>query len=114
MQLFLKSDYLQVSEDWLWTYIITWATYQCRYDEVDVDDVKSDGSEIDEEKLKMLLKSVRNLIRFGLMSGKVFAEKVVPENILDQTELVQILLYYQCKNAGCGKFNINPRMTKSN
>eukprot|EP01084_Bolivina_argentea_P143829 252513_1 len=108
----LKSDDLNINEESLWKYVITWAEYQAENNPKYVITWAEYLEEKDEEEhfetsnyYKLyLLKSVRKCIRFGLMSGKFIAKKVKPLNVLNDHELATVLLYQFDKAQGCGDF----------
>jgi len=103
MKLFLQIQPLKIGEDKLWHFLLKWAGVQSKKKYED-DDVKA------AEYRSYLLKSVRGLIRFGLMTGSYFAQYVVPENVLNDKELIKVLLYFQIPEKGCGGFDLSPRM----
>ena len=55
------------------------------------------------------LKSVRYLIRFGLMEGAYFVEVVMPKKVLTDAEEKRVLMYYQVPRGGCDPFSTLPR-----
>eukprot|EP01084_Bolivina_argentea_P061344 112099_1 len=115
MMTFLKTDPLQITEEELWEAVVKWANYQSinnsQLESKSNDDMKyDDTSDLEEQKL-YLLKTVRFLIRFGLMNGKVFATQVIPQNVLTNNELLCILLYFQNPDAKCGSFSTKQRCT---
>eukprot|EP01084_Bolivina_argentea_P305622 527993_1 len=115
MQFLLKCDYLMITEDEIWEYVLKWADYQseqCLQITDNSDEKYSDDDVKPKEYRQYLLKSVRQCMRFGLMNGKYFAQKVVKEQILTQSELTAILLYLQDSDTNCGEFNTNIRQIK--
>ncbi len=112
MQFLLKSDYLMLTEE---EYVLKCADYQseqCLQIDENNDEKYSDDDVKPKEYRQYLLKSVRQCMRFGLMNGKYFAQKVVKEQILTQSELTAILLYLQDSDTSCGDFNTNIRQIK--
>eukprot|EP01083_Nonionella_stella_P037061 101076_1 len=97
MRWLLNIQPLHCCEEYLWAAVVNWAKYQ------------SDTSDTDGIKL-YLMKSVRDLIRFGLMDGAYFAKYVEPEKVLSDKELLNVLLYYQQPDRGCGAFSTAFRM----
>eukprot|EP01084_Bolivina_argentea_P089514 161518_1 len=124
MRFILKADPLKSSEEGLWDALLKWAEYQStkhvekvddkmKHEEEDVkyDDRKIDNDVKAKEYKLYLLKSVKDLMRFGLMDGTYFARFVEPEKIFNNKELVTILLYYQQPERGCGAFETRLRIT---
>eukprot|EP01084_Bolivina_argentea_P118599 210389_1 len=117
MRIILQCEPLEIKEEYLWESVLKWAEYQSTKNTYAVaandDELKCD----DQNMIKpghhrlYLLKSVRDLIRFGLMTGRYIAEKVAPENVLTDKELISVLLYYHKQfEDNCGAFNIALRM----
>ena len=75
------------------------------------DDIKMDES-IDNNKMRKIdsLKSVCDLIRFGLMDSKYFANNIIPLKILSIEDAYSVLLYYQNPSTNCGIFNTERRV----
>merc|ERR1712129_176530 len=98
-------------EEELWDAVCKWVTYQCEHRNVDETDDDCKGNEEDKVKeFRMnLLKSVKHLMRFGLMKSVYFCKKVEPEKILDDKELIAVLMYFQIPSRGCGAFNVKRR-----
>eukprot|EP01084_Bolivina_argentea_P089511 161510_1 len=118
VRLILTQERFECSEERLWDAVLKWAEYQStkNVEKVDneLEDVKYDGK-VDDVKAKeyklYLLKSVKDLMRFGLMDGAYFAEFVEPEKIFNNKELITILLYFHQPKRGCGVFSTTRRMT---
>eukprot|EP01083_Nonionella_stella_P175758 613030_1 len=112
MRAFLKSDWLRVKEERLWSYVEQWGENQTQasnHGELHCDeDIKYNDIDHEHEHetcdKTQVLKTVCDLIRFPLMNGKYFATKVVPQNILTKDEVITILLYFQNPEGGCGEF----------
>lgn len=56
------------------------------------------------------LKSVRYLIRFGLMEGAYFVEVIMPKKVLTDAEEKRVLMYYQVPRRGCDPFSTVSRI----
>eukprot|EP01084_Bolivina_argentea_P156221 272240_1 len=97
MRELIKNDHFEVNEDKLWESIVKWAEHNSS------DDCKNDDSKINEKTCTKLdlLKSVHDLVRFGLMSGEFFVASVIPENVLSKDETILILSYYFRSDGGC-------------
>merc|ERR1719242_1126919 len=112
MRLFLKQS-INCKEEVLWTAVLRWARHQANTMKVD-DDSKSEEDEMTPNTVSgaeaSLLKSVRDLIRFGLMDGKYFSNHVIPTNVLSDKEAISVLRYYVNPERGCGIFDITSRV----
>eukprot|EP01083_Nonionella_stella_P062580 162724_1 len=104
---FLQLDKLSMDEASLWKLISTWADHHSRLNNHSEDDVKQDIVDNDKraEYRIYLLKSVKDLVRWGAMSGEYFVDNIAHENIFTKDELISILLYFQKQELGCGSFN---------
>ena len=120
MRLILELDMSNCEEETLWDAVLEWADYQSsrNFKSVDVEDEDAKIDNDDDEKEEpnnakayriYLLKSVRDLIRFGLMDGVYFSKFVEPEKVLNGNELLTVCLYFIDKDRGCGKFSVKPR-----
>eukprot|EP01083_Nonionella_stella_P040906 110920_1 len=113
----LTIESLECSEESLWDALLQWAEFRsktnCQHEDASVDcDEKTNkyDSQIKASEYKIyLLKSVRDLVRFGLMKGEYFANYVASEKVLNDKELISVLLYYQAPEKGCGRFNTKVR-----
>eukprot|EP01084_Bolivina_argentea_P159432 277665_1 len=92
MRLILQTQPLNCEEELLWNSVVKWARHQS-----------------DNDNGIYLLKSIRDLIRFGRMKSKFFTTDVTPLNILTQQELISILMYFANPDKGCGSFNVKSR-----
>eukprot|EP01084_Bolivina_argentea_P101502 181966_1 len=113
MREFLNNICCDIVEDTLWKYVVKWADYNSKkkinliQNDINADDEKYSENINDKTEL---LKSVYDLIRFGLMNGKYFCTNVLSENVLSKDEMLSVLIYYQNKEAGCGKFVTEKRL----
>ena len=79
----IKMNEIAVSEMNLWGYLVKWATNGS----AEMYNVLAG----DEKAAK--LRSVYDLVRFGLMTNGNFATKVVPENVLSTEEALAVFMY---------------------
>merc|ERR1712228_225111 len=118
MRIILAIDMENCKEERLWDAILKWADYQSsnkkkKVNHVNDDDYKQNDDDDEANNVKAyrlyLLKSVRDLMRFGLMDSVYFSKFVEPEKVLSGNELLVICLYFMDKDRGCGKFSVKPR-----
>ena len=121
MRLFLKRS-LHCTEEAIWKYVIKWAefknkkTQKNRTKSRNDDDSKCDvdqGVDSKNASVCSLLKSVKDLMRFGLMDGRYFSTEVIPMNVLDKDEVIDVLRFFQYPEGGCGSFETEPRNLKA-
>eukprot|EP01083_Nonionella_stella_P178788 632681_1 len=113
----LTIEPFQCPEEILWAVLLQWAGNRSKMNHkkgetsVDYDEKANECSQFQKEsEYKIyLLKSVRDLVRFGLMKGEYFANYVASEKVLNDKELISVLLYYQAPEKGCGRFNTKVR-----
>ena len=105
MKLLLAMDELAAKEDDIWTELLKWSEKQAKKVVANDDDEK----EVSKHKVS-LLKEVKTLVRFGLMTPQCFAKSVQPQMVLEAQEMIAIFTYL-CGNQanGCGKFCIEKR-----
>ena len=107
MSVFLGRS-IQCQEERIWEAMIKWDKKQrenmniSRTAQDDDDEKESVGA-------SSLLKSLRHLIRFGLMDGEYFTRNIVPMRVLTDKEMIEVFSYRQYPNGGCGPFNTNTR-----
>ena len=107
MRQFLSRCTLPFAEEEIWNKMCEWNKVSSM--NADESDRKYDHEQAESyEKLK----EIRDLIRFGLMDGKYFVERVKSLNILSDQEIITILVYYQCPDSGCGEFCTERRISK--
>mmetsp|Transcript_8160 Transcript_8160/g.13325 ORF Transcript_8160/g.13325 Transcript_8160/m.13325 type:complete len:401 (+) Transcript_8160:47-1249(+) len=120
MRIILAAETLECDEEALWDAVLKWAAHKSKayrsnrsYQSVCALEQEPDEKERDiantEEYKVYLLKSVRDLMRFGAMRASYFVEFVEPQNIFTRKELCSILLYYQDPKRGCGSFKTENR-----
>ena len=63
----------------------------------------------EQNQKSILLQELSPFVRFGLMNGKYFVEKVKPLNILTKDEIIEILSYQHAKTGDCAGFNVGKR-----
>eukprot|EP01084_Bolivina_argentea_P070180 127617_1 len=112
MTLILQTEPCRCNEEILWDMVVRWALYQSNIKPTNVECKNNDIKNSTSQQHKLyLLKSIRYLIRFALMSSKYFATKVVPLNVLTQKELIIVLMYFAHVDGGCGQFRVDSRET---
>eukprot|EP01083_Nonionella_stella_P311789 1112922_1 len=105
MRAFLKSDWLRVKEETLWSFVEQWAEYQTQAEIISIDeDTKYNDNDDEPRTKRQVLRTICDLIRFPLMDGKYFATQVVSQNVLTKDELITIFLYFHNPEAGSGDF----------
>eukprot|EP01084_Bolivina_argentea_P266494 452019_1 len=117
MQLFLKSDNLNITEEKLWEFVLKWAEHQSTQQPQKLNNTNND-EEQDEKKdndiksnsyKHYFLKSIRKCIRFGVMDGTYFAIHIVPQNVLTPVEVFAVFRYYHDPKSACGDFSCKVR-----
>eukprot|EP01083_Nonionella_stella_P123691 372882_1 len=104
MRWFLQINHMECTEDKVWEFVIKWAKHQSKTYK------NKDGDKSTEYSL-YLVKSVRDLVRFGTMDGMYFTKYVQSQNVLSDKELISILSFFQQPESGCGAFSTKPRHT---
>eukprot|EP01083_Nonionella_stella_P311790 1112924_1 len=105
MRALLKSDWLRVKEETLWSFVEQWAEYQTQAEIISIDeDTKYNDNDDEPRTKRQVLRTICDLIRFPLMDGKYFATQVVSQNVLTKDELITIFLYFHNPEAGSGDF----------
>jgi len=109
MSILLQCDYLGCKETSLWEAVLNWSAHKsskgCDQErpskrrKLDTILTVTDGDQL------ALLTAVAPFIRFGLMGGKYFATKVVPQNVLTKDETLAVLMYGHAPEQGCGPFS---------
>eukprot|EP01083_Nonionella_stella_P233814 823411_1 len=84
MRWFLQINHMECTEDKVWEFVIKWAKHQSKTYK------NKDGDKSTEYSL-YLVKSVRDLVRFGTMDGMYFTKYVQSQNVLSDKELISIL-----------------------
>ena len=119
MQSFLECDIMEITENELWKYVLKWSEYrnqsyfEAETDTNDINELKSDKSDDDEFNgfQLYLLQQIKHLIRFGLIDKKYFAVEIAENSVLTKNEIIDVLLYYNDPDGGCGQFKTEPRHT---
>ncbi|KAL3846927.1 hypothetical protein ACJMK2_017868 [Sinanodonta woodiana] len=81
--LVLKSDYLAVSENVVYEAILRWSTHQCRVRKLEPTGLNK----------RDVCGTLINLIRFPIMDPRYFSSKVSTDDILNESEKVEIFQY---------------------
>eukprot|EP01083_Nonionella_stella_P033969 92941_1 len=119
MRLLLAMDCIEIKEKDLFEGLLQWADYQSDMTANDgapsrkkqkLNDAKAHSMDL--TRRNNLVKPLRHLIRFGLISSQslwssnnlYFARTVKQLGILTNEELLDIFTYFHDKEAGCGKF----------
>lgn len=117
MIIFLQYDVLDITEEKLWDALLKWKDHQ------NVGNDKRNSLEEPVMKKRKLnassgdkaLKAVCPYVRFGLMTGQYFVDKVQPQKCLDKDEVILIANYILCPDKAkrsCGKFSTQKRSFK--
>ena len=125
MSTFLQFDELDITEEMLWDAVFQWKEYQSGKE----DNSNSVSNSLDEPSRKKrklnngsangdneMLRAISPYMRFGLMRGTYFVDKVQPQQCLEQIEIVQIANYILCDNKHdrkCGPFSVRKRCFNS-
>ena len=117
----LKMDDLEIKEEELWEFVVTWATFTNKDNLDEIKDIHKhkrrklsydqNKNNIMNDKTLQLLKQLSPFIRFGLMDGTFFVNKVQNIKCLTNDEIRTISNYILCDRKGikCGKFSIKQR-----
>ena len=123
MTIFLQFDELDITEERLWDAVLRWNECQNgkRKDRTPSSSVRpsrkkrklNDGSTELAQGDGGLLQVICPYIRFGLMSGTYFVDKVQPQKCLSKDDMLEIANYILCddkSNRKCGAFSVQKRM----
>lgn len=100
---------INCKEERIWDALLRWDQQQ-RHSHDDIDEKYDSDCLMDEDdRCTIRLKSVRHLIRFGLMDGAYFVDNVMDKGVLTDDEEKAVLLYYQAPQRGCGPFSTHSR-----
>lgn len=133
MKVFLQMDDLHIEEEELWDVVLKWVKHQ-QGDKSEIEaftEAFTDDSEPSTKRQKLndgtpkntkckseniqniqnseILKVLSPFMRFGLMDGEYFVQKVQPTKCLSQKEMLEISNYIICKDVKCGSFSVKKR-----